>query len=317
MSEIGTFQPDNLIAGNAELMTESVRIPSGTLVRGTVLGRQKVTVPTTGTMAGTGDGTCTAVSGGAKTLVGSYVAKCIRAVTNGGEFIVSNPLGQQIGNVLITAGAGGTGVFKSNEINLTITDGSTDFAVGDTATIAVTGVIPASASVTGIGNGTCTLIEARRDLKKGTYRVICTVAGTTHGGTFNVNDPDGNTAQTVSLPDTGGGTVDFDNDQIKGRLTDGSTNFIVGDYFDIVVAIHPRQCITLDKAATDGSSDPYGVLLEAIDASAAAQMAAVAIKGEFNQRALVFASGTDVEDVRDRMMELGMVIRQSIAAGAI
>ena len=33
MAEIGTFQPDNLIAGNAELMTESVRIPSGTLVR--------------------------------------------------------------------------------------------------------------------------------------------------------------------------------------------------------------------------------------------------------------------------------------------
>jgi hypothetical protein len=315
MSVQGTFVPDNLIAGdNPQLVAESVLIPSGTLARGTVLGRQKVTVPTTGVIAGTGDGTCTAVTGGPDTQVGAYVAKCIRAVTNGGEFIVTNPLGQSIGNVLITAGAGGTGVFKSKEINLTITDGTSDFAVGDTATVTVTGVVPASASVTGTGNGTCTLIEARRDLKKGTYRVQCTVAGTTHGGTFTVTDPDGFLLQTVSMPDTPGGTVDFDNDQIAGRLTDGSTNFIVGDYFDIVVAIHPRQCVILNKAATDGSSVPYGILLEAIDASSAAKPAAVAIEGEFNQRALIFATGTDIEDVRDQMRNLNMIVRMTVAA---
>lgn len=105
---------------------------------GHVLG--KVTagaVPTTGTKTGTGDGTMTSVTGGKNTQVGIYKSTCIQAVSHGGVFEVTDPNGKHIGTVAITPGAGLTGVFTSDEINFTLTDGSTDFIYGDYFTVTV------------------------------------------------------------------------------------------------------------------------------------------------------------------------------------
>ena len=314
MSLSGTVTRDNLVAGDKQLKTESVLVASGegALARGTVLGRTKVSVPTTGTIAGTGNGTCTVVTGGPKTLQGSYVATCIAVVAHGGIFQVKNPKGNIIGQVSILGGSGGTGVFTNEEINFTLTDGSTDFIAGDTATIAVTEGVPNSASVVGTGNGTLTGVEGRHDLKVGAYTFTCKTA-VTHGGVFGVTDPDGLDLPDITMtPGTGGATA-FENDQIAGILTDGSTDFIVGDYFVITTTIHPRQVRKLNKASTDGSSFPYAVLAEAVDATSAAKPVASYIEGEFNQRELIFATGTDIEDVRDAMREVGLLVRPSVA----
>jgi hypothetical protein len=314
MGLLGTFGRDNLISGDKRVVTTPVLITAGiSLLRGTVLGRVKVSVPTSATVTGTGDGTCTAVSGGANTVKGNYVAKCVRVVTHGGEFMITGPKGY-VGGVLITAGAGGTGVFTSDQINLTITDGATDFIVGDSFTIAVTDGVPASGSLTGTGNGTLTEVEGRRDLKVGSYLFTCTSA-VTHGGIFKVTDPDGNVIQTgITIPAGAGNSIAFANDQIAGKLTDGSTDFIVGDYFTVTTTIGPRQCVACGKALTNGASAPYAVLLEDVDATSAAKPGAAALEGQFNQRSLIFASGTDIEDMRDAMRDVGLIAEQSVAA---
>ncbi len=108
------------------------------LAIGTVLG--KVTagaVPTTGTFVGTGNGTCTAVTGGKNTKVGTYTIVCIQAVTHGGVFEVLGVNGEHLGTMAITPGAGLTGVYTSDQINFTLTDGSTDFVYGSYFTVAV------------------------------------------------------------------------------------------------------------------------------------------------------------------------------------
>lgn len=216
MTEMGEFTHDILVAGDKGLKTEDIFIKSGTaaLVRGTVLGRVKQSTPTTGSVSGTGNGTCTSVTGGPKTKRGTYNITCVVAITHGGTFDVTDPDGEFVGQVTITAGAGGTGVFKSDHLNFTLTDGSTDFALADVFTVTVT--------------------------------------------------------------------------------------------------IQPRQVLKLDKTATDGSSAPYAVASEDVDASAAAKNSVGYLEGDFNQRALVFASGTDIEDVRDEMRDLGMLVKPSV-----
>ena len=134
-----TFTHDKLIGGDFPLVTNSEILLDGqTVARGGIVGKITAgTVPTTGTIAGTGNGTCTSVTGGVDTKAGDYVATCIEAITNGGVFEVRNPDGNVIGIATIVAGAGGTAVFVSPEINLTLTDGATDFVLDDTATITV------------------------------------------------------------------------------------------------------------------------------------------------------------------------------------
>ena len=311
-----TFTYDNLLAGDQPIATEDVLIQSGqSLASGAVVGRVKVSVPTTGTADGgnTGNGTCTAVAGGKNTKKGTYTVECTRAVTNGGEFEIIDPDGKFIGKVLITAGAGGTGVFKSDELSCTLTDGSTDFAIGDKFTVAVSDGVPTTGTLTGTGNGTLTLVEGRSGLKVGTYTVEC-VTAVTNGGVFSITDPDGNVLDDdITIPPGAGNSIAFETDQIAGTITDGSTDFVAGDSFTVVVTIDPRQVKLLDKTATDGSSMPFGVLVKAVDATSEAKRSVVYRTGAFNERALSFASGTDVEDIRKDMEFLNMYVRKSVA----
>ena len=137
MSLLDTLKMDRLIINGPVQIAETWLAAGQNLSRGAVLGKVKATVPTSGTANGgnTGTGTVTEVTGGKNTKIGTYTISCVRAVTNGGEFYVTNPDGKFIGAVLITAGASGTGVFKSDELNFTVTDGATDFALNDTFTL--------------------------------------------------------------------------------------------------------------------------------------------------------------------------------------
>jgi len=105
----------------------------------TVMGKKKLTVPTTGTAGtNTGDGTCTVVSanGLAPLKIGAYVIECTFAVTNGGVFKLTDPSGIIIAdNLTLRVGAGLLTAFSVGGLNFTITDGSTDFAAGDKFTI--------------------------------------------------------------------------------------------------------------------------------------------------------------------------------------
>lgn len=81
------------------------------------------------------------------------------------------------------------------------------------------------------GNGTLTLDATTPTLsgyQVGTYTVRCT-ATASNGGTFTVTGPDGASKGTVAVGST------FNN-EIKFVVADGSTDFALGDGFDVVVA---------------------------------------------------------------------------------
>lgn len=236
MTLLGKAFADNLVIGGNP-RTAAVRIASGqNLRRGAALGRVKYTCPTTGTLAGTGNGTLTLVKPGKNIKIGSYTVACIYAATHGGTFRVTDPDGNVLGTFAVTAGAGQVADFWSDQIAFRITDGSTDFDNTSVFTIAVAGIIPGSATVSGTGNGTMPQVEPRRNMKRGAYVITCTAA-VANRGTFSVVDPDGNTIGTAYASKRAGtGT---------GALTEikAGPRFVPGDYL-----------ITCTAAATNGGT---------------------------------------------------------------
>lgn len=115
---------------------------SGDLLKWTVLGKKTLAVPTTGVAgANTGDGTVTLVSKDPyqSPQVGAYNLECVTAVANGGVFKLEDPGGNLITNTLtMTVGAGAATEFTAGGLIFTITDGATDFIVGDSFTITTT-----------------------------------------------------------------------------------------------------------------------------------------------------------------------------------
>lgn len=93
--------------------------------------------------------------------------------------------------------------------------------------------VPTTGTKTGTGNGTMASVSAGENIKAGTYRATCksvysadpaAVAG------FTVRDPEGH-----ALPDAVAGTP-YVNAQINFTITDGSSKFIVGDYFSVTAS---------------------------------------------------------------------------------
>lgn len=112
------------------------------IAEGTILARKAVDdAVTASAITGTGNGTVTAasvVAGPIVPLVGAYVLTCTLAVTNGGVFKLEDPNGALVAdNLEMTPGAGAAIVFEVGGLTFTITDGSTDFVAGDTATLTV------------------------------------------------------------------------------------------------------------------------------------------------------------------------------------
>jgi hypothetical protein len=127
-----SFSPDNLLAGG-EVLSRGITLLSGqNLLRGAVLGRIALGAAVSAAKSGgnTGNGTLTMdvttpVKNGAK--VGIYTVRFVIAAANNGTFIVRDPDGNQIGTVVMAAGAGAF----DDDLKFAIADGATDFSVGD------------------------------------------------------------------------------------------------------------------------------------------------------------------------------------------
>lgn len=116
-----------------DISTDRVTVTGGNYLLGTVLGKITAgTVPITG-IAGTntGNGTCASVTGGVDVQPGIYAVSCVLAETNGGLFQVKSPSGKLLGIARVGV------AFTHAEINLTVGDGSTDYAAGDSFTVTV------------------------------------------------------------------------------------------------------------------------------------------------------------------------------------
>lgn len=119
---------------------EIVTVAEGNkLALGEVFGRKMLDIPTTGTAdaGNTGNGAVTAVTGAPFTQRGTYTLTCIEAAIDGGTFQVTDPADNLLPNAVLPGTADGSVEYESEQINFTLNDGPTDFAVGDSFTIEV------------------------------------------------------------------------------------------------------------------------------------------------------------------------------------
>lgn len=131
------YIPDQLIAGQFNLVTDTISLAAGVLLRGTVLGQKTIGTASSAVKAGgnTGNGTLTPdvttpVLVGAKP--GVYQVRLITAAANAGTFRVTDPDGQVLGDV-------GVGATFADQIKFATADGATDFIVGDGFDVTVAG----------------------------------------------------------------------------------------------------------------------------------------------------------------------------------
>jgi len=112
-----------------------------TFVKGTILARRAVAIAVAASaVTGTGNGTVTAatvIEGPTVPLVGVYTLTVQTAVADGGVWRLTDPNGAIIGILTMTVGAGAATIFEVGGLRFTITDGSTNFAAGDSATLTV------------------------------------------------------------------------------------------------------------------------------------------------------------------------------------
>lgn len=151
--------------------------------------------------------------------------------------------------------------------SITVKSGQNIKSCAILATI-VSGTVTSAAKTGGnTGNGTFTLDATTPllpNVKLGVYTLRC-IAAATNNGTFRLEDPDGVVVGDIVMSG-GAATV---SEQIKGALADGSTDFAVGDGFDITVSAIVEKEVALNPTGTDGSQLATGVLYAAVDATSA------------------------------------------------
>jgi len=233
-------------------------LKAGAVVGKVAIGVGKAAIPA---VVGTGNGTMTALYAGPEVEKGDYVVKCITAAANGGTFSVTAPSGKLLPNATV-----GTD-YRSRHINFKINDGATDFIVNDTFTITVTTGAP---TVVGTGNGTISGLSLGPDAKTGQYLVEC-IEAITNGGAFKVVSPDGDEIAVGYIVAGAGGTLVLaDQRQLNLTITDGATDFAVGDKFQVFVFNElTKKCVAWDPLTFDGRHKALGVLYDNVDATSA------------------------------------------------
>lgn len=155
---------------------------------------------------------------------------------------------------------------------VTVASGAGDLITGTVMAKVGASLSAASAAKSGgnTGNGTLTLDATNPVLaggKLGVYTVRC-IAAAANSGTFRVEDPDGVVLGDVAVAATFA-------DDVKFVIADGSSDFIVGDGFDITVSAGTEKWKKCVYGAVDSLSVPAGILLDGVDASSADAKAVV------------------------------------------
>lgn len=96
-----------------------------------VLGQVTTASAATAGGGNTGNGTASAPTVGTEAINGTYTLTCTAAAADSGTFSVVTPLGAALDDLTVAV------AYVSSHINLTISDGATDFIVGDTFTVDV------------------------------------------------------------------------------------------------------------------------------------------------------------------------------------
>lgn len=127
----------DILAGEMDVVSEAITLAAGTgtLARGTVLGKLTKSSAVAAKVSGTGNGdvAAAAVTLGPLARPGVYTLTCTATGTNVGTFQVQTPDGTLLPPLTVAA------AYTSDHINLTVPDGSTDWGAGAVITVTVTG----------------------------------------------------------------------------------------------------------------------------------------------------------------------------------
>jgi hypothetical protein len=151
---------------------------------------------------------------------------------------------------------------------------------------AAIGAIPAGTSASAAksggntGNGTFVLDATTPILPRaieGVYTLRC-ITAVTNGGVFRLENPLGVVLGDFTITPGAGGTVTV-SDQIKGVLTDGATDFIVGDGFDITISALTYKYAEYNPAGTNGTQIIAGLLYKNTNATSADTATTALLRG--------------------------------------
>lgn len=150
------------------------------------------------------------------------------------------------------------------------------------------------------GNGTLGAVTVGNDAITGTY-VLTVTAAAANAGDFRVVDPFGEVIGTGSVG------VEFGAGGLTFTLSDGSTDFIVGDAFNIAVNAGLGEWVAYDDdGANDGRRAATGILYAAVDATESdAKAVAIVRDAEVVGTKLI---GLDANGQAD-LLALGIVVR--------
>lgn len=181
-------------------------------------------------------------------------------------------------------------------------------AVGIVTKGAVSGAAKAGGNT---GDGTLTLDATTPKIagaKPGVYQVRF-ITAITNSGRYQVIDPDGISLGTALVGATWA-------NQIKFVIADGSTDFVVGDGFDITIAAGSGKVVEYDPDALDGRETPAGFLIGAVHADGAdAEGLLLARNAEVNSAEVVWPTGTtDNEKAAAALLlkNLNIFVREAI-----
>ncbi len=200
-----------------------------------------------------------------------------------GEFLLSEANGSRSReNVVICAGSG---VVKAGTL---------------IALITAANALTPTAQAGNTGNGTVGSVTVTSAAITGTYVLEITEAAA-NGGTFEVTDPLGRVAGQgqVGQAFTGGG--------LTFTLADGSTDFVVGDGFNLAVLANLGEWTPYDDDGTDdGRRACTGILFAPVDATENDVLAAAVVRdAEVIEDVLTGLDNAGRTDLKN----LGIVIR--------
>ena len=165
-------------------------------------------------------------------------------------------------------------------------------------TRAVAGTTPGGSNA---GDGTLDNAAQGVATKPGIYEVIAI-----SDSVFEVHDPDG-----YRLRDAIVGTP-YATATIGFTLTAGTTPFAAGDTFEIEIGAGSGELRLLTATATDGSNEPYAVLVRDTELDTDPVEAPCDLEGGFNENALHFADGENIEMYRSRMWARQLYTQASV-----
>ena len=222
----------------------------------------------------------------------------------------------RIGDVVLEEAA--LGSYRYTRETVTLVSGTPASIIGQVlGKISIGGATAAAKTGGNTGNGTLVMDGTTPVLvnaQVGVYTVTCTAAGT-NSATFRVVDPTGRVLGDVSF--NGSGASATFSDEIKFTVTDGATDFIVGDGFTVTIAAGSGKYTQVNPAAVDGSAVAAAILLEAANATSGDVSATALVRGPaiLKDAGLAWTSGmtgTQQTTAKNQLIAAGMQIRSAL-----